>query len=117
MTTDLLLRRQVLSRAVARGLLSQSDLLDVSKRLAAGGKLEEVLRGLGAAPEAIAALADSSLVGRTLGRFRIDALLGCGGAGTVYRAHQIGLEREVAVKVFDVRFAIHENEIARTPSV
>jgi eukaryotic-like serine/threonine-protein kinase len=41
-----------------------------------------------------------SLVGQTLdGRYRIDALIGEGGLGTVYRAQHLKLERAVAIKV------------------
>ena len=43
---------------------------------------------------------DSGLLGRTVdGRFRLDDLLGEGGMGKVYRATQLSVEREVAVKM------------------
>ncbi|HLY09384.1 MAG TPA: serine/threonine-protein kinase, partial [Planctomycetota bacterium] len=39
------------------------------------------------------------LIGMTLGGCRIQALLGRGGMGTVYRAHHIALDKSVALKV------------------
>ncbi|MBK6923310.1 MAG: serine/threonine protein kinase [Deltaproteobacteria bacterium] len=40
------------------------------------------------------------LVGRTIAeRYRIDALLGVGGMGAVFRAHHLGLHRDVAIKL------------------
>jgi len=48
------------------------------------------------------------LIGKDVGGCRVEALLGSGGMGTVYRARQLRLERPVAVKVLDARFAADE---------
>ncbi len=44
-------------------------------------------------------LATESLVGLTIDGFVIDAVIGGGAFGTVYRGHQVGLDRPVAIKV------------------
>jgi eukaryotic-like serine/threonine-protein kinase len=44
-------------------------------------------------------------IGQDLGRYRIDALLGVGGMGVVYRATDRDLHRTVAIKVVDRRHA------------
>ena len=51
-----------------------------------------------------------SLVGRTLaGRYRVDALLGRGGMGAVFRAHHLLLKRDVAVKVLHPELTSNED--------
>ncbi len=62
---------------------------------------------IGGAPSA------DPLVGHTLDeKYRIEAKLGIGGMGTVYRARHLLIDRPVAVKVLNQRFV--EDEAART---
>src|SRR5664279_212580 len=46
------------------------------------------------------------LIGQTIdGRFEVRARLGQGGMGTVYRAYQRSVDREVAIKLMDPTFS------------
>jgi serine/threonine protein kinase/Tol biopolymer transport system component len=51
--------------------------------------------------------------GSQLGPFRIESLLGAGGMGEVYRAHDTKLHRAVAIKVLPDFFAQHPDRLAR----
>ena len=55
------------------------------------------------------------LLGRTVadGRYQVQALLGVGGMGTVYRALQHPLERQVALKLIHRELAKNETIVAR----
>jgi len=53
------------------------------------------------------------MIGRTLGRYRIDAELGRGGMGVVYRATQTTLDREVAIKMLSPHLADSGEHLAR----
>lgn len=53
-------------------------------------------------------------VGRTIGgRFRIDAVIGEGAMGAVYRAHHLGLRKDVAVKLLHRELTAHDEIVAR----
>src|SRR5262249_61237306 len=47
----------------------------------------------------------SNLIGQRLGQYQLTALLGKGGMATVYRAKQVSMGRDVAIKVIEPRLA------------
>lgn len=63
-------------------------------------KLWDLRRSQLAARARLVPRTETDLAGSVLpGRFRIDALIARGTFGTVYRAHQLAIERDVAIKV------------------
>jgi serine/threonine-protein kinase len=61
----------------------------------------------------VTATRESELIGRRLGVFRLEAALGRGGMGAVYRAFDTNLERQVAVKVLAPSLAADPEYVQR----
>ena len=55
----------------------------------------------------------TDMVGQEIAHYRLDALIGDGGMGTVYKAYDLNLERTVAVKVMHAHYARQEEFRAR----
>ena len=53
------------------------------------------------------------LVGRRLGAYQVQARLGAGGMGEVYRARDTKLERDVAIKILPSAFTSDPERLAR----
>jgi serine/threonine protein kinase len=51
------------------------------------------------------------LVGRTLDKYKIDALVGIGGMGAVYSANQIGIGRRVAFKILQPNIVLSNQQV------
>jgi serine/threonine protein kinase len=59
------------------------------------------------------ALQPQPIVGRAIGPYTIQALLGAGGMGEVYRAHDSQLHRDVAMKMLPPAFAADSERLLR----
>jgi serine/threonine-protein kinase len=55
----------------------------------------------------------ADMIGSTLGRYEVQALLGAGGMGEVYRARDLKLGREVAIKVLPKTVLSEPDRVAR----
>jgi len=58
-------------------------------------------------------MSQGNMVGQTLGQYQLRELLGVGGMGSVYRAYQVNLKREVAIKIISPELVNNAELMAR----
>src|SRR5438552_11467255 len=66
-----------------------------------------------AAAQMVSDLAPEANVGRTIGAYVLEQLLGAGGMGEVYRARDAKLGRDVAIKILPRAFTSAPDRLAR----
>jgi eukaryotic-like serine/threonine-protein kinase len=104
--------------------IGEDDLLDLARGARPLGDRPELEAHLADCPACSALLSTllsaprddgerRDLAGRTLGPYRLDALIGAGAMGEVYRAWDLRLHRRVAVKALSARFAESPDRIRR----
>jgi serine/threonine protein kinase/WD40 repeat protein len=86
---------------------------EVESLLAEQPGSDDFLSAPAASLTGLAAKPGPSLVGRTLGHYRVDTFLGAGGMGEVYRARDTKLGRDVAIKVLPADLASVSGHLAR----
>ena len=69
--------------------------------------------GIVRAAQMVAARPSTAMVGRSLGGYSLQALLGAGGMGEVYRARDATLQRDVAIKILPRAFTSDPAWLAR----
>jgi len=88
---------------------------EVESLLALDGSAQNFLNApaAGAAARLMTDVHHVSLIGRQLGAYRVDSLLGAGGMGEVYRARDTKLGRDVAIKILPRLFVTEPQRLAR----
>jgi eukaryotic-like serine/threonine-protein kinase len=68
---------------------------------------------ISAAVDGMTMNASASLIGHRVGRYEIKSLLGSGGMGEVYLAHDAMLDRRIALKILPTQFTLDDLQVRR----
>jgi serine/threonine-protein kinase len=101
--------------AFLRRACSDDDLRrEVEMLLARDSAADRFLEtGVGAAAVRVLSGENAVVPGRKVGAFEIGRLLGAGAMGEVFRARDVNLDREVAIKILPAAFAVDPDRLAR----
>ena len=85
---------------------------EVESLLANQSRADALGTGLGIRDSGLG-MSTEELIGKQIGVYRIDSLLGAGGMGEVYRARDTKLGRDVAIKILPQAFISDPDRLAR----
>lgn len=101
-----------LKRDVGALLASLDEAGDFIEQAPLAGAISSIVEESGDEAEQRAA-ASRSLIGRRIGHYEIQSLIGAGGMGEVYLAYDLMLDRRIAVKILPPQFTEDDVQVQR----
>ena len=97
-----------------RALLSSlEEAGDFIEQAPLAGAISSIVEDSAGEAEQSAATVNRSLIGRRIGHYEIQSVLGAGGMGEVYLAHDLMLDRRIAVKILPRPFTEDDDQVHR----
>ena len=104
-------REGFLGRACGADEALRREVVELLGKEAEAARLES--QAIARVTELIGETNDESLVGRRIGRYRVEARIGAGGMGEVYKAWDEELQRFVALKTLSAEFTADADRVRR----